>query len=564
MKKVWAIARVTIAQALRMRLPVVLIVFLIVMVPALPFLLKTEQSLLSRLRVIMTYCMYLIIFLMSLVTLFLSCGVLANEIKQKQIYILDTKPVPRWQVLAGKWLGIMVLNAALLFVMGCASYVILRYLGNPGTTRPALLVTTIVAGALVFLLLIASVAQWAIGYRGKWLKRALVAAVACAVVGAGAHLLRRVTPPSVELEEVLALEERLRELEGKPLTRDGMRLMRTYQVKRKELAERAQTQGQILVARASARPEIPNLDHVVEAELQRLTAQGMTVPEKTADWHRKQLRKLIIHAGFVVTPRNWHEWVITGLPKNLGPRDMITIRYLHYASEKLQGVAVEEMVGEWKIGSEAEGTRIWEQETRSPSGTVHEFLVPGDCVSKTGKLVIRYTNMNPYPRQRWARFPYDNGLEVLYPVGTVEANFCRGLGLIFIWLGFLAILGLASASFLGFPVAVFLCLVVLGISLSIPLWEDLAERIYIIAPDRPPGDVAAETDVYLQRVVRTALYLFPDFRQCDPVPLLVEGRVVPLRMFLTSGAIILLIRGGLLALLGGWLFWRRELAADVS
>ncbi len=63
-------------------------------------------------------------------------------------------------------------------------------------------------------------------------------------------------------------------------------------------------------------------------------------------------------------------------------------------------------------------------------------------------------------------FPLDDGLEVLYRQGGFGLNYARGLGIIFCWMALLAALGLASASFLSFPVAAFLSLGVLTLALS--------------------------------------------------------------------------------------------------
>lgn len=52
-------------------------------------------------------------------------------------------------------------------------------------------------------------------------------------------------------------------------------------------------------------------------------------------------------------------------------------------------------------------------------------------------------------------FPLEDGMEVLYRDGSFALNFARGLGIIFCWLALMASLGLASASFLSFPVAAF-------------------------------------------------------------------------------------------------------------
>jgi hypothetical protein len=50
--------------------------------------------------------------LLGLSTLWLSCGTLARDIEECQIQVVATKPIARWQIWLGKWLGIVTLNAA--------------------------------------------------------------------------------------------------------------------------------------------------------------------------------------------------------------------------------------------------------------------------------------------------------------------------------------------------------------------------------------------------------------------------------------------------------------------
>ena len=93
--------------------------------------------------------------------------------------------------------------------------------------------------------------------------------------------------------------------------------------------------------------------------------------------------------------------------------------------------------------------------------TFHEFEVPAYYDDK-GVLTVAFGNAN----NTALLFPLEDGMEVLYRQGGFGLNFVRGLGIIFCWMALLATLGLASASFLSFPVAAFLSLGVLTLALS--------------------------------------------------------------------------------------------------
>jgi len=61
------------------------------------------------------------------VTLWLACGTLARDVDECQMQVVATKPIPRWQIWLGKWLGVMLLNAILLAVSGGAVFLLLQW-----------------------------------------------------------------------------------------------------------------------------------------------------------------------------------------------------------------------------------------------------------------------------------------------------------------------------------------------------------------------------------------------------------------------------------------------------
>ena len=60
-------------------------------------------------------------------TLWLACGTLARDIEECQMQVVATKPIARWQIWLGKWLGIMSLNAALLAISGACVFGLLQW-----------------------------------------------------------------------------------------------------------------------------------------------------------------------------------------------------------------------------------------------------------------------------------------------------------------------------------------------------------------------------------------------------------------------------------------------------
>lgn len=127
MKQITTITWLTVKAALRYRLVLVLGVLLLGCVVALPLLIKDDGTARGFTQVLLTYTLTAITTLLGFSTLWLACGTLANEISECQLQMVLVKPVARWQVWLGKWLGIMVINAFLLALSGGAVYALLTW-----------------------------------------------------------------------------------------------------------------------------------------------------------------------------------------------------------------------------------------------------------------------------------------------------------------------------------------------------------------------------------------------------------------------------------------------------
>src|SRR5580692_5760336 len=127
MQRILAIAWLTWKAALRFRLFLVIAALLVLAVVGLPLVIKDDGTARGFTQIILTYTLSAITALLGLSTLWLSCGTLARDIEECQIQVVATKPIARWQIWIGKWLGIMSLNAALLTISGTSVYVLLQW-----------------------------------------------------------------------------------------------------------------------------------------------------------------------------------------------------------------------------------------------------------------------------------------------------------------------------------------------------------------------------------------------------------------------------------------------------
>ncbi len=205
--------------------------------------------------------------------------------------------------------------------------------------------------------------------------------------------------------------------------------------------------------------------------------------------------------------------------------------------------------------------------------------IPTDTISEEGTIDLEVFNGGRgAPAQPDIRFSPVDGMEMLYTTGTFGPNLIKALVVIWVRLMFLAMLGLAAATFLGFPTACLLSgLVFFAAAFSGYLDESLGQ--YGAFPDdelpwwqqllgAPAAFIAklAEGEWYdaFKVVIRTIGEVFrlfvPSLGEYNPVPLVAEGKAVTLDLI---GGALLWVGGvwtGALALIGITLFHRRELA----
>jgi len=96
-------------------------------VVGLPLLIKDDGTARGFTQILLTYTLSTISALLGLSTHWLACGTLARDIEDCTLQVVATKPVARWQIWLGKWLGILSLNAVLLALSGACVYGLLQW-----------------------------------------------------------------------------------------------------------------------------------------------------------------------------------------------------------------------------------------------------------------------------------------------------------------------------------------------------------------------------------------------------------------------------------------------------
>ncbi len=124
MRKVWAIIRLTLAELIRTRVAVAFVLLLIGMMTLIVTTAKGDGTLMGKVQMFISYSVGVIYSLLALLVILLSCRVIDEDIKTMRIDSLVSKPIARWQLLLGRWAGIIILATGLLVASMSAVYII--------------------------------------------------------------------------------------------------------------------------------------------------------------------------------------------------------------------------------------------------------------------------------------------------------------------------------------------------------------------------------------------------------------------------------------------------------
>ncbi|MEW6534609.1 MAG: ABC transporter permease subunit [Candidatus Auribacterota bacterium] len=128
MKQVLAIAHKTVLKALHDKMFAGITLIFLIILPLLPLLLRGDGSVIGHLRLFISYSVNFSIFFLSLLAIFMACNSLYEEMFRKQMFLLATKPVRKWQIIAGHWLGTCIIVGTLLAGATVINYGGLRWI----------------------------------------------------------------------------------------------------------------------------------------------------------------------------------------------------------------------------------------------------------------------------------------------------------------------------------------------------------------------------------------------------------------------------------------------------
>lgn len=122
-----AITSLTVRDAIRSKLMLSLGILLMAGVVGLPLLIVGDNTLAGRLQVLLNYTLSFATVVLSATSLLAGCTGVSGEIEDRRMYLVLTKPVHRYELWLGKWIGLTALNAFLLTVTGVIVFGMARH-----------------------------------------------------------------------------------------------------------------------------------------------------------------------------------------------------------------------------------------------------------------------------------------------------------------------------------------------------------------------------------------------------------------------------------------------------
>lgn len=177
-------------------------------------------------------------------------------------------------------------------------------------------------------------------------------------------------------------------------------------------------------------------------------------------------------------------------------------------------------------------------------GSFHEMSVPADAVADDGYLGIAF--LNAPLNNTVINFTRD-GIEILYKKDTFTANYIRAVLLVLLRMIFLACLAILASSFLSFPVAILLCMVVFS---TAHVSEFVIDSF---------GYMGKSFTGLYSFVIAPIVSMIPKFDVFNPTKFLITARLLSWPL-LARAAVYMCMKAVILLLLALLIFRRREIA----
>lgn len=547
---VLGVARTMVEESLRMGVALIFIIAMLVTLPMLPLIFGSEDRVTYMVQGFLTYSNMIVAVLLGLMTVLLAARTVSLEIATRQIHMTLTKPLGRVQYLLGKWLGIVLLNAVLLVVAGIATYGFTMAIAQ----NPAL--NDLDRYAVDREVLTARLAKSPDPVDSSWDRMYM-------------NVLR---------EKQLGDPGRFGD-EGTSyamLSGDARQEVAADTIARFYSIPAGQSQdylftglGEAAAAADRAATEAADL-LVAEAGYTRAQAEGLValamgrstdvdlesaplLPTELQDRLMRVVSREVIQLS--LTPST------TPKPENLNSEVFLRVN------------------GQpWPMPASPTAPP---RPTRLVNETPNELPVPASLINNSGEMVLTITVPDARQdgfEQQSMRFNYkDDVIEVFYRVGSFEANLVKAMTIVWLKLAFLAMVGLMAGSLLSFPVAAMLALIVYvaaaasgvindsldsyaGFARSDNTFEVITGTVAGFFSTIAAGEVYDAFKLLLRLIGEAFMLLIPSFGEFNTHQPLSDGHVISNGTVANAALKIGLIWTGIAAIIGLFLFNRKEIA----
>ncbi len=544
----WAVARHTFRQCLRMKVAGLFIVLLAAALTAMPFLkmMKGDGTLAGQIRTFLSYAVSITAVLGSLMTIFLATSIVASDMRNKHIFSVATKPIARWEYIVGRWIGVVWIDAMLVVAAGCTIYALAQYLRTAEALHPddrrAVETEVFTARERIAPDPIDIEIARRVAARIKTLKEqgAFRAAI-------GDYSARSGGDKAAALELMIA--DITEEVRGtiQSIPPNGTRVWRFSGIR----VRGNQTRGNGHIVKMSPQGGMMRIDTSPEI-LGALTYAGpVRIGDVEGQVHRLEKDCFVVHFRPEEMARTAFTLLGEGKTVQIVADPTVQITYKSNPASSPPDATLSSI---WEIRNDRDNVFYRQRRTDAAEGR-NTLTVSGRLVDSDGTLRVRYVNIPKGPGGFATTVTVlDDDIAVLYRAGSFEWNLVRGITLIFIQLVFLAALGVMAGSFVSFPVASLFCFVILTFQLG---------RNFIInavSYGTITGGEPTVLDYFSLLVVKCMNVLLPDLGRTSPADSLVDGMNISWEQVGGTAVWGICVQSLLVIVIASLLFHRRELA----
>lgn len=127
MRKILVIAGLAVKLAVRSRLFIALMVIMLMAVTGLTLSIKGDGTLRGQIALFLYYSLGVSTIILGIATVWTSCWSISREVEEKSIQMIVVKPIHRFQIWFGKWLGILFINAILLAISAGITFAVVEF-----------------------------------------------------------------------------------------------------------------------------------------------------------------------------------------------------------------------------------------------------------------------------------------------------------------------------------------------------------------------------------------------------------------------------------------------------